>query len=140
MDSVTDPGGQRRRDGRRCVYTLAWFVFVLGWLVPPLLVHRRDGALAVLLFDGAHPDAGLVDLEELAHELAEVNATVRHEVKGQLAPVPVCGHVLTQYAIVSTPPASRQSDAGMRHRDATPYHWYSASTTSIGSFFCRILL
>jgi len=52
------------------------------------LIYGGDDPLAVLLFDGTHPDACLVHFEQFAHQLAEVNAAVRHEVVGELAAVP----------------------------------------------------
>ena len=40
--------------------------------------------------DSGHPDACLVDFEEIGHKRIEINVGIRKVVKGELLPVPRC--------------------------------------------------
>lgn len=48
-----------------------------------------DGAGDGGWIDGAHPDTGLIDLEEISNELTEVDATIGDKVEGELPTIPL---------------------------------------------------
>lgn len=72
-----------------------------------------------------HPDSGLVQLEQLSDQLSEIHSLFSDKVKCELASIPV-----NQF--------NQHTDMSLKRNAGLSYHWYSASTTCMFSFFCLI--